>query len=310
MNFDLCNTRPVSCFAGLLTVASLPFAAVADDSSAIRGEFSSAVERVIFDRNDNDFIGASEASKWTRPSIQVTAIRDVEDQASLVAQFKAASYLTGGVVAGSVEDDSPQTQMAANLALIKNLDSERSVTFGLDLMDLVTTQTAEDSKKQAFGYNLGYARSAGPMAYTISAGALLKATEEAQDALVEGQYLGGLIDYAVNDRNHVGVSYHYFVGDEFDGDERKSEQVHGVASLYAASTLGAHRIGAGVRYTDMRREDMEGSNIGEKEYSHATGVFFTYRYAFGQGLARNENLLLNHRPDFTEFVMVAGSLGD
>lgn len=264
---------------------------------------------VKLERAEGDFIGGSEADRWSSPSFSLAWVRDLDD-AAVAIKGELAGYNTQGVEVGRVEDDSPLSHRTLQVALLKEVSPQSTVYAGLNYIGVTTTQVESDSKKDAFGFGLGYARESDSWAYAINAGAVVDGTEESQDALIRAQYFGVGAEYAINNKFRVGAGHSYLTGDEFDLDERKSDQRLASSSIYGEATLGLHRITAGIRHQDWKREDVEGSGLGDIERADGTGFFISYHLPIGSGLKRTERLLLERGPNITEFVMVGGSIMD
>lgn len=293
-------------FCVLLSPAGLALA----DTDESRLQLGLSWSLVELDRSDNDFISSSEADSWGVPNLQFTWVRDLPGDSKLAIKGDLGKYSTSGVALGEVEDDSPMEHRAARVSLLRDVDAEAAVAFGLNYVGVTTTQTETESTKDAYGIDFGYARSLEQWGYSIRAGAILDGTEEAQDALIRAQYFGVTGEYAFNEKFRVGVEHSYLTGDEFDEDERKSDQRLSVVALYGVADVGRHTFTAGLRQQDWKREDVDGSNIGEIQAASGSGLFITYEMPFGSKLSRNEKLLLNRGPDVTEFVMVGGSVMD
>ena len=297
-------------FNGILASCIIFVGTTSTSYADMRSEVSLEYSAFSFNRHDNDFISDSEASKWDNPNVSAYIANDFNATHSYALSGKYVEYSTDGIAADEIEDDSPKNDLTVELSLMHKFSNDSIAAFGINYADMSVTQEEADSHKIIKGYNISFANDYDKLTYALTIGKIYSASQEEQDALTKAKYAGVVLDYAYSDQMNFGVSYDYLVGDEYDQSTRKSEQTGKVASIYGAYRIGTHTIKAGYKYSEMIREDVEGSNIGETQGVNGNGFFVSYSIPFGKISSKKERLLIMQKPNLTEFAIIGGSIMD
>lgn len=298
----------VALIIGLFPVVA--FSADQDEKSLLRNSVSVEYSNFGFSRNDNDFIGSSEASDWNTFKLASQSIYDISNNTSVAVNLKFARYSTSGVEAGEIEDDSPKSDRQLAVSILRKIEEDKIVIAGVSRGQVRATQREEDAVKDFSTADVSFAHQLEDWSYVASLGSIFNGSQETQDALTKGHYYGFSVDRKITEKVRLGLSLDRFVGDEYDIDIRKSEQTSSVVGFFGEYELGGNYLRAGVRDYRNKRKDVEGSGLGEIEKSDGKGFFVSLTVPIGTSLTELEQFALMNRPNTIEFVNVGGSTMD
>lgn len=294
----------------ILTIIVLLFINLSTSHADIRTEISFGYSTLNLDRHDNDLIGTNEASKWDSPNVSGYITGDIIDTVTYAMRGKYVEYITGGVVDGKIKDDTPENDKTLELSLMHVFSNDSIAAFGINYGEIMNIQAEDDARKIYNGYDLSFVNDLDKFTYMLTYGEVTEASIETQDALRKARYFGLVLDYTIDDQINFGVTYDSFFGDEYDWTTPKSEQRAKIKSIYGERKIGTHTIKAGYHLYRLKRQDIQGNNIGEIEHTDGGGFFISYSVPFGKVSSKKERMLITQQPNITEFVNIGGSTMD
>lgn len=296
-------------------LASVPFSSFAE----MRSELSVGHNTLGFDTGSNSFISSrgSEGSDLKNLHISGYIADDFNETVGYVVSGKYVNYQASGfdtTNGSNPKDDTPIQDMSLEATVLTKISEKDllGISAGYVAMDVAQDGT-EFERKNSNTLDVSFASQYDKFSYMLTAGMTFGESEETQDYLAGANYYGVVLDYQVQDKVNVGLTYDSFAGElrDLGSDgivDHDGDQSGNTASIYAEyqNDLGRWKVG----YKHYEAWSMDPTNGGPTDKANGKSVFVSFSMPFGGQSSKPERMIITQKPNVAEFVNIAGSIMD